>query len=459
MPDQLKEFLKASEIKANDINHRKIIKRNIAAYNTALQNNTVYKNLELAKQRASYLKCKVINELESYLKEFELNFTNRGGKIIWAMDSAEAVTEIIKILKKNNVSHLVKSKSMVSEEIDFNHETEKENIKSIETDLGEYIVQVAGEKPYHIVTPAMHKSKEDIAELFTKLFDLPPSSTPEKITAFVRKKLRDEFTRAGAGITGANFLIADTGSVAVTENEGNGVMSMSFPKIHIVITGIEKLIPSIKDLNLLWPLLSYHGTGQQTSVYNSIISGPRQEGEFDGPEEMYVVLLDNNRTKLLEKVDQRLSLSCIKCGACLNGCPVYRNIGGYTYNYIYSGPIGAVIAPHLKGMKEFNHLSFASTLCGKCTEVCPVKIKLHKMLLYNRRDAVNEGNNTRSEKVLAFALKKMLKKRWLMDKFSYKTKNAALNFCIKNSWGKKRTIPKFAEKSFNKQWKEARGLE
>jgi L-lactate dehydrogenase complex protein LldF len=459
MSEQAKIFSKAAEIKVNDLNHRKIINKNISVYNNALNNNSLFKNIELAKQRASNIKCKVINELEGYLKEFELNFTNHGGKIIWALDSTEAVTEIIKILNKNDVSTVVKSKSMVTEEIEFNHEAEKQNIKSVETDLGEFIVQVAGEKPYHIVTPAMHKSKEEIAELFNKLYDLPPSSSPEKITAFVRTKLREEFINAGAGITGANFLIADTGSVAVTENEGNGVMTMSFPKIHIVVTGIEKLIPSIKDVSHLWPLLSYHGTGQNVTAYNSIISGPKQEGEIDGPDEMYVVLLDNNRTELLKKVDQRLALSCIKCGACLNGCPVYRNIGGYTYGYIYGGPIGAVIAPHMKGMKEYSHLSFASSLCGKCTEVCPVKIKLHKMLLYNRRDAVEDGNARKSERILAYTLKKFLKKRWLMDKFSYKYKNAALNLCIKNSWGKKRTMPGFAEKSFNKQWKEARGLE
>lgn len=459
MPEQLKEFLKASSIKVNDLNHRKIIGKNITVYNAAVKNNITFKNLELAKQRASYLKCKVINELEYYLKEFELNFTNKGGKIIWALDAHEAITEIIKILKKNDVDLLVKSKSMVTEEIDFNNEVSKENINSIETDLGEYIVQLAGEKPYHIVTPVMHKSKEDISKLFNQLFNLSENSSPEEITAFVRNKLRDKFTSAGAGITGANFLIADTGSVAITENEGNGVMTMSFPRIHIVVSGIEKLIPSIKDLGLLWPLLSYHGTGQQTTVYNSIISGPKQDGEIDGPEEMYIVLLDNNRTELLNKTDQRLALSCIKCGACLNGCPVYRNIGGYTYNFIYSGPIGAVIAPHIKGMKEYGHLSFASTLCGKCTEVCPVKIKLHKMLIYNRHDSVISGNIKKREKMLAVLLNKMLKKRWLMDKLSYKTKSTVLNICVRNSWGKQRTVPGFAEKSFNKQWKEERGLE
>jgi L-lactate dehydrogenase complex protein LldF len=276
---------------------------------------------------------------------------------------------------------------MVTEEIKLNAFLEKNGVESLETDLGEYIVQLAGQHPYHIVTPAMHMSKEDVAELFTKKFDLKPNSTPEEITSFVRGLLREKFYNAEVGITGANFLVAETGSVCLTENEGNALMSVSFPKVHIVVAGIEKLIPRLSDLDLFWPLLATHGTGQNITVYNSIISGPRQDDESDGPDEMYVILLDNNRTELLGKKNQRRSLTCIRCGACLNACPVYKNIGGHAYGTTYSGPIGSVITPWLAGMKEFKHLSYASSLCGSCTEVCPVKVNLHELLLYNRSDS------------------------------------------------------------------------
>jgi len=350
----------------------------------------------------------------------------------------------------------VKSKSMISEEIELNDALEKSGIESVETDLGEYIVQLAGEKPYHIVTPAMHKSKEDIAALFHEKFGISENSTPEEITRFVRQKLRKKFVEAGAGITGANFLIADTGSIALTENEGNGMMTFSFPKIHIVIAGIERIIPSFRDLQLFWPLLASHGTGQHITVYNSIVSGPGQSGEIDGPTEMYVILLDNERTELLKHNQQRRALSCIKCGACLNACPVYKNIGGYTYNTTYSGPIGSVITPQMRGMKEFKHLSFASSLCGKCTEVCPVKINLHELLLYNRYESVKDNYVTSMEKFVQRMAKKGLSNRWMMDLGGGKLKNMLMRMTMKKAWGTRRTLPEFAPKNFKQLWEERR---
>ena len=347
---------------------------------------------------------------------------------------------------------------MTTEEIELNENLEKNHIESVETDLGEYIVQLAGEKPYHIVTPAMHKSKENVAELFNEKFDLPINSTPEEITYFVRKKLKDKFLNADAGITGANFLIADVGAIALTENEGNGFLSMSLPKIHIVIVGIEKIIPSINDLHLFWPLLAQHGTGQKLTVYNSVVLGPRQEGEVDGPEEMYVILLDNNRTELLAKKEQRRALSCIRCGACLNVCPIYKNIGGYTYDTTYSGPIGAVITPHLKGFEKYKHLSFASTLCGKCTEVCPVRINLHELLLENRNESVKLKLYDTSEKVVMFAWKNLMLHRKLIDFSSAKIKNIFLGKFFQKQWGSRRDLPKINEQSFHDWWKKERGV-
>jgi len=261
---------------------------------------------------------------------------------------------------------------------------------------------------------------------------------------------------ADIGITGANFLVADIGAVCLTENEGNALMSMSFPKVHIVIAGIEKLIPKLRDLDLFWPLLATYGTGQNMTVYNSIVTGPRQEDESDGPDEMYVILLDNNRTEILAHKNQRRALGCIRCGACLNVCPVYKSIGGHAYGTTYSGPIGSVITPWMRGMKDFKHLSYASSLCGACTEVCPVKINLHEQLLYNRSDSVKEGNASRFDKSVMFAYKTAMGKRKYMDLLSGKNKNKALKKFFTASWGPRRELPEVAPKSFKELWDERR---
>ncbi len=438
-----------------DIEHRRKIKFNISRYDLKVpEGKKQYKFLELAKKRAAFLKYKAINDIDRYLLEFEANFIQKGGKVIWANDANEAIKEINKILTKHSARTIVKSKSMITEEIDFNEEMHKSHRESLETDLGEFIVQVAGEKPYHIITPIMHKSKEDVAELFTKKYDLAPNSTPEEITAFVRKLLREKFVTADAGITGVNFIVADTGSVCVTENEGNALLSVAFPKVHIAIAGIEKIIPSLEDIDLYWSLLSTYGTGQNITVYNNIISGPRQENETDGPLDMYVVLLDNGRTKLLAQQEQRRALSCIRCGACLNGCPIYKNMGGHAYGTTYSGPIGAVITPYLSGLDEFKHLSYASTLCGKCSEVCPVKIPLHDLLLHNRNDAVKAGYSTLTWKAIVFGWKKAMLNRWIIDLLGSKTKNFGMNLVAKKLWGPRRNLPIFKPKSFNQTWRE-----
>lgn len=449
------KFLKDSERKSFDLEHRVKINFNISKYDAAVsRGKTLFSNLELARKRASSIKHRIVNNLDKYLIEFAANFEKNGGKIIWANDAPEAVKEVLTVMKKHGAKHVVKSKSMTTEEIDINDALEQNDIEILETDLGEYIVQLAGEKPYHIVTPAMHKSKEDIAELFHEKLDTPRESTPEEMTGYVRDILRKKFITADIGITGGNFLIADTGSVCLTENEGNGMMSMSFPKVHIAIVGIEKIIPSLTDLDLFWPLLATHGTGQNITVYNSIISGPKQEDETDGPKEMYLVLLENNRAELLKHTEQRVSLKCIRCGACLNACPVYKNIGGHSYNTTYSGPIGSVITPHLRGMENFKHLSFASSLCGNCTEVCPVRIPLHEMLLVNRNESVKKGYAKASEKISMVGMKHFLMKRKRMDMINSRFKNIGMQLMFKSAWGSRRELPKFAKKSFREQWQE-----
>jgi L-lactate dehydrogenase complex protein LldF len=394
------DFTSTSETKAFDLDHRRIINNNIGKYDTAvIKGLSKFANLENSKRKAHTVKWKVMENLDKLLPEFESNFQRKGGKVIWANDAEEARKEILNIITKANAKTVIKSKSMVTEEIHLNEFLEQNQISTVESDLGEYIVQLLGQKPYHIVTPAMHLSKEDIARLFNEKFNTPIDATPEQLTLKARELLRGKYTSADIGITGANFLIADTGSIALTENEGNARLTTTFPKIHIAVVGIEKVIPSMLDLDLFWPLLSTHGTGQNLTVYNTILGGPKQTNEIDGPEEMYVILLDNGRTNLLAQKEQREGLYCIRCGACLNACPVYKNIGGHTYETTYSGPIGSIITPHMAGMKEFKHLSYASSLCGKCSEVCPVKIEIHKMLLLNRRDSVNEGLNPTAENI------------------------------------------------------------
>ena len=449
------EFLVAAEDKAFDVDHRRIINYNIGKYDAAVTKGlSRLINLDTAKRKGHVIKWKVMENLDKFLPEFEANFQKRGGKVIWANDAEEANREILNILKKAGAKTVVKSKSMVTEEIHLNEFLEHNQIESLETDLGEYIVQLLGQKPYHIVTPAMHLSKEDIAKLFNERFGTPIDATPEQLTLKARELLRDKYVQADVGISGANFLIADTGSIAISENEGNARLCTTFPKIHIAIVGIEKMIPSITDLDLFWPMLATHGTGQNLTVYNSILSGPRQANETDGPEEMYVILLDNGRTNLLAQKEQRQGLYCIRCGACLNACPVYKNIGGHTYNTEYSGPIGSIITPHMRGMEDFKHLSYASSLCGKCTEVCPVKIDIHKMLLLNRRDAVKEHLVTSKERWGWAIWKKGMLSRKLTDYFSGGTKNFLLKTFFKNTWGHLRAMPKVADKSFSKLWQE-----
>lgn len=453
MSDKLSVFLAKSSVKASDLEHKRKISFNIDKYATAVvKGKQQYADLELARQRAKNIKWKAIENLDKHLEAFETNFMSRGGKVIWAEDAEEALDAILKICKEKNTTRVVKSKSMVTEEIHLNDFLEKHNIESVETDLGEYIQQLDGEPPYHIVTPAMHKSKEDVAKLFHEKLGVEPNLTPTELTQVARVKLRDKYVTAQVGITGGNFILADTGSVCVSENEGNARLSAAFPNTMIAIVGIEKVIPSINDLSLLWPLLATYGTGQQVTVYNTIFSGPRCPEETDGPEEMYVILLDNGRTNLLRK-EVRESMYCIRCGSCLNVCPVYKNIGGHAYGTTYSGPIGSVITPHLKGMAEYKHLSNASSLCGNCTEVCPVKINIHEMLLENRHIAVAEGKGLFAEKAGWKGWKLAMLNRGLLNMANSGLKNKVANRLFKDSWVEGRSELQFPARTFNELWK------
>lgn len=449
-----KAFHRKAEQKPFDLDHRKKINFNIGKYEVAVAAGLQqYKNVEDVKQLANTIKWEAIEHLDKYLLQFEKQAEKNGAKVLWATDADEALGYIGEICTKKRCKMLVKSKSMVTEEIHLNAFLQQLNIESVETDLGEYIQQLDGEPPYHIVTPAMHKSKEDVAQLFAEKLGVAPNLSPSELTLTARRILRKKYAEAEIGVTGANFIIADTGSIALTENEGNARLSTAFPKTHIVIAGIEKVLPSMQHLSVFWPLLSTFGTGQKLTVYNSIISGPRQSNESDGPEEMYIILLDNGRTKLLADAKAREALYCIRCGACLNACPVYKNIGGHAYNTTYSGPIGSVITPHLKNVHDYNHLSYASSLCGRCTEVCPVKINIHELLLYNRKLSVQHNNHSLAEVISWKAWKKASLSRAAYNAANGKIKSRMANLMF-NGWNKYRSPLVFAPKTFNEMWKE-----
>jgi L-lactate dehydrogenase complex protein LldF len=456
MTDKAANFIARSTIKAEDLDHRRTINFNIGRYNAVVpQGKQQFNDVHLARERAKNIKWRAIETLDQQLEEFEAIITQKGAKVIWAENAAIALEEILTICKARSCRTIVKSKSMVTEELKLNEFLEEHGIESVETDLGEYIQQLDGEPPYHIVTPAMHKSKEDVAKLFHEKLQTKPGLTPEQLTLIAREKLRKKYVQAEIGITGANFIISDVGGIAVTENEGNARLSCAFPKTHIVIVGLEKVIPSMTDLGLFWPLLATYGTGQKITVYNTLITGPRQPGETDGPEEMFVILLDNGRTNILANEKARESLYCIRCGACLNACPIYKNIGGHSYGTTYSGPIGSVITPQLKEMGEWKHLSYASSLCGNCTEVCAVKINLHELLLENRYEAVEEGYTGWSEKMAWKAWKKASLNRGMMNIGGPKMKNWVVNKLFK-AWTAHRDGLDFAPKTFNERWKAER---
>jgi len=393
MSTAAREFHRKAAEKAPDLVHRQVIQRNMVSYDIAVDKaKGRFRDWQAGRRRAQQIKWEAINNLDKLLEQFEAKILERGGHVFWAADAQEACKYVVDLARRRGVKTVVKSKSMVTEEILLSPALEKEGMQVWETDLGEWIVQLRHEPPYHIVTPAMHLSRQDISRLFREKVD-PTIDTddPQKLVAVARRFLRRAFFAAEMGISGANFLVADAGMVAISTNEGNARLTTSVPPLHVVVTGIEKVIPRLEDLGLFWPLLATSGTGQPITTYSTLIGGPRKAGEVDGPEEFHVVLVDNGRSRLLADPEQREILHCIRCGACLNACPVYRNIGGHTYGTIYPGPIGSVLTPNLAGIEEFHHLPFASSLCGACREVCPVRIDLPLHLLQNRRKVAESG--------------------------------------------------------------------
>ncbi|HEY0792636.1 MAG TPA: LutB/LldF family L-lactate oxidation iron-sulfur protein [Chthoniobacterales bacterium] len=374
-----------------DLGHRAKIRSALKSYETARdERKAQFQDWQAARSAAAATKWEAINHLDTYLVSFVDQLTARGTKVFWANNGKEACDYVVALAKEKGARSLIKSKSMTSEEIHLNEALRQAGYEVVESDLGEYIVQLRGEAPYHLVFPAMHLTRTEISDLFEQKLHSPPTDSPEELTMIARRQMRMNYLRADIGISGANFGIAETGMISITENEGNARLTTAVPKVHVALMGIEKILPKLSDLALFLPLLATAGAGQQVTCYNSLIGGPRQADEVDGPEEFHVILLDNQRTHLLADAEQRDTLHCIRCGACLNVCPIFRNVGGHTYGTTYQGPIGSVLTPHLRGLTDWNHLSYASSLCGACTETCPVKINLHHHLLHNRRNAVTQ---------------------------------------------------------------------
>lgn len=344
-----------------------------------------YPEGDVLRDRARAIKAATIADLEHHLERLTAAVERRGGTVHRARDAAAARAVVVDIARRSNARLAVKSKSMTTEEIELNAALEAADVETVETDLGEYILQLAGETPSHIIAPAIHKTKEDVATLFTEKLGAPRHEHPEELTAEARRQLRDRFRRADLGITGVNFAVADTGTIAIVENEGNARLTTSLPRVHVAIMGMEKVIPDLQSLAVFLKILARSATGQKMSSYVSLVSGPRRDGEEDGPDKFHLVILDNGRSRLLADPELREALHCIRCGACLNACPVYRHAGGHAYGWVYSGPIGAVIDPTLLGYERAGELPFASSLCGACRDVCPVRIDLPRMLLVQRR--------------------------------------------------------------------------
>jgi L-lactate dehydrogenase complex protein LldF len=359
-------------------------------------------DVETLRDRAHEIRMRVIDDLAGHVAKFTAALEARGGYVFFARTAEEASGYVADVCRRHGAKLAAKSKSMASEEIGLNEALEAAGVRPVETDLGEYILQLAGEHPVHIIAPAIEKTAEQVAELLTHAGGVAVPAELEALTAAARRQLRETFLQADVGITGANFGVSETGSICLVTNEGNGRLVSSLPRVHVAIMGMERLVPSTADLAVLLKLLARSATGQKLTAYTTLLTGPRRPGEDDGPEELHVVILDNGRSNLL-RGRYREMLACIRCGACLNVCPVYRKSGGGAYGPVYSGPMGAVLVPLLVGLERAPSLPHSSSLCGACTDACPVKIPLHELLLDLRQDLVQEGVAPRRER-LAFLL-------------------------------------------------------
>lgn len=460
-PAPARQFKTDAGRMSRDLRHRELIQVALGKYSVIRdRTRSAYQDWESARDGASAIKTEAVGHLDEYLKEFAQKLEDRGTKVHWASHPEQAREIVLNLIREKKARCVVKSKSMTTEEIHLNEALEKEGFEVVESDLGEFIVQLRKEAPYHIVFPAMHLTRGEISDLFARELGSPPTTNPEDLTMTARRVLRRKYIEADIGLTGANFGVAETGMISITENEGNARLTCALPKVMITLMGIEKIVPRLEDLALFLPMLAAVGTGQPISCYNSFYGGPRQPGEADGPSEFHVILLDNGRTRLLADPEQRDALHCIRCGGCLNVCPIYRNVGGHTYGTTYSGPIGSVITPHFRGLQQWKHLSYASSLCGACTQICPVKIDLHHHLLQNRRNASRQKPSFLES--LAFRAFAVLINSPGLYRFSKTLGRFFQRFhpLVKGStldparaWTRTRDLPPIARQTFKEYWR------
>ena len=455
------EFKSQARRLTADLRHRGLIQTALGKYEVVRDKSKAdFQDWQAARQAAAETKWEAINHLDDYLVEFVAKLESRGTKVHWASTGTQAKEIILGIIRDKGAKCIVKSKAMTSEEIHLNEALAHAGFEVVESDLGEFIVQLLRQPPYHIVFPAMHLSRGEISDVFARELGTAPTQSPEELTMIARRVLRQKYLAADIGFTGANFAVAETGMISITENEGNARLTAALPKTMVTLIGIEKVLPRLEDLALFLPMLSTMGTGQALTCYNSLYGGPRQVDESDGPEEYHVILLDNRRTELLANAEQRDALHCIRCGACLNVCPIFKNVGGHSYGTTYSGPIGSVLTPHLRGLQEWKHLSFASSLCGACTETCPVKINLHHHLLHNRRDASRQKPGF-AEKLAFRAFAFIMNRPWayglskrvgrLLQRFHPLVKGGFLDPA--RAWTRTRELPPIARQTFKEHWR------
>ncbi|MEG9533264.1 LutB/LldF family L-lactate oxidation iron-sulfur protein [Mannheimia indoligenes] len=422
-------------------------------------------NWEEWRDDAKAIRNHVLANLDAYLYQLSEKVTQNGGHVFFAETAEEATNYIKNVAKAKNAKKIVKSKSMVTEEIGMNHVLEAEGIKVVETDLGEYLLQIVGDKPSHIVVPAIHKDRYRIRQEMHDVLGYEGSETPEEMTAFVRQKIREDFLEADIGISGCNFAVPETGSVCLVTNEGNLRMATTVPKTHIAVMGMERIAPTFKEVDVLITMLARSAVGAKLTAYNTWLTGPRLEGETDGPEEFHLVIVDNGRSKILESEFQEV-LRCIRCGACLNTCPAYRQIGGHGYGSIYPGPIGSVISPLLGGYEEFKELPYACSLCTACNSVCPVKIPLAQLILKHREKIADAGLTPMTERlsIFGFNFANSHPTLWkvgmnvgakIASKF-IKNGKAPVNFGALGEWTKARDLPQPEGESF-RDWFNNRG--
>ena len=409
---------------------------------------------EGARDRARAIKDETLLHLDRYLEQFTTNAERAGARVHWARDAAEACEIIGRIAEQRGARSVVKSKSMASEEIHLNERLARRGIEPVEADLGEYIVQLAGETPSHIVVPAIHKTKAQIAALFAEKLGIELSDDVATLAAAARQALRRRFAEADLGISGVNFAVAETGTILILENEGNARLTTSLPRTHVALMGIEKVIPRFADLEVFLQLLPRSGTGQVLTAYQSLITGTKRRPEDEGPEQLDIVVMDNGRSRMLASALTRQSLACIRCGACLNACPVYRQIGGHAYGSVYPGPIGAIVTPQLFGLAQSSALPYASSLCGACRDVCPVKIDIPAVLLHLRAQVVERraGSGGALERLAFSAYAAVMARPRLFEWLVRGVRTLGILPPLR-AWTKWRDLRPLAPHSFREQWR------